>query len=70
MFLQLPPTLPLTAADTAIVEIFAECEKGSRDCFPEDRVGIAVETASTTVLNLRTLRTEAVVAPSFPKAQA
>jgi hypothetical protein len=32
----------------------AECKKGSRDCFPEDRVGVAVELAKITVLDLKT----------------
>lgn len=67
MIFQLPPTLPPPAADTAIVEIAAECEKGSRDCFPEDRVGVTVETASTTVL---AFRTEAIAAVFRPEAHA
>lgn len=55
MFFQLPPTLPPAAAATVpIVEIMAECKKGSRDCFPEDRVGVTVELAKTTVLDLKT----------------
>jgi hypothetical protein len=53
MLFQLPPTLPPAIADTAVVEIMAECEKGSRDCFPEDRVGITVEATKTTVLDFR-----------------
>lgn len=54
MFFQLPPTLPPAAATVPMIEITAECEKGSRDCFPEDLVGVAVEPAKTTVLDLRT----------------
>ncbi|MBD1917768.1 MULTISPECIES: hypothetical protein [Cyanophyceae] len=53
MFFQLPPTLP-PAATVSMVEIMAECKKGSRDCFPEDRVGVTVKTTKTTVLDLRT----------------
>ncbi|MBD2231582.1 hypothetical protein [Phormidium tenue] len=51
MFFQLPPTLP-PAATAPMIELMAECEKGSRDCFPEDRVGVTVETDKTTVLDL------------------
>lgn len=51
MFFQLLPTVPPAAVTAPIVEIVAECKKGSRDCFPEDRVGVAVETAKTTVLD-------------------
>ena len=54
MFFQIPPSLPPAAAvgTASIVERVAECEKGSRDCFPEDRVGVTVETDKTTVLDL------------------
>lgn len=47
MFFQIPPPLPpaevlstdLIQAEIAPIELVSECKKGSRDCFPEDRVG-------------------------------
>lgn len=64
MIFQLPPTLP--PATAPLIEIRAECKKGSRNCFPEDRVGITVETANTTVLNLSS---EAIAASLLPEAR-
>lgn len=59
MFFQLPPTLP-AAATVPMVETVTECKKGSRDCFPEDRVGVTAKTTKTTVLDLRTKAITAV----------
>ncbi|MBD2106952.1 MULTISPECIES: hypothetical protein [unclassified Nodosilinea] len=66
MFFQLPPALPPATATISTVEIIAECEKGSRDCFPEDRVGVTVEPAKTTVLDL----TGTIAAVFHPEAHA
>lgn len=51
MFFQPPPSLPPAVAvgTASIVERVAECKKGSRDCFPEDRVGVL----QTIVLDLK-----------------
>lgn len=54
MLLQLPPATPPAAvvnyapiqADT----LMAECEKGSRDCFPEDRVGVVATVTPSLVI--------------------
>lgn len=66
MFFQLPPTVPPAAATASMVEIMAECKKGSRDCFPEDRVGVTVETAKTSVFD----PTRAIAAVFHPDAIA
>ena len=56
MFFQLPPALPAASPmQTAQIEtaaVVAECEKGSRDCFPADRVGIVTESATESVIVL------------------
>ncbi|MBW4483171.1 MAG: hypothetical protein KME14_11565 [Tildeniella torsiva UHER 1998/13D] len=61
MFFQLPPSLPPAAAVgiASIVEQVAECKKGSRDCFPEDRVGAL----QPMVLDLKTVAIAALQSP-------
>ncbi len=56
MLFQLPPAVPIVEAIAEVVvvpdRLFADCEKGSRDCFPEDRVGLAPAIAIHRVLDL------------------
>lgn len=61
MLFQLPPAVPAieAIAEVAVVEVSvvsdrlaADCKKGSRDCFPEDRVGLGPEIVSHPMLNL------------------
>ncbi|MEA5451432.1 hypothetical protein VB780_22830 [Leptolyngbya sp. CCNP1308] len=61
MFFQLPPSLPPADAvgTDPIIEIVAECKKGSRDCFPEDRVGAL----QTVVLDLKAVAIAALYVP-------
>ena len=50
MWFQLPPAVPMVEAIAEVVvvsdRLFADCKKGSRDCFPEDRVGLGPEIVS------------------------
>ncbi len=56
MLFQLPPAVPMVEAIAEVVVIsdrlVAECEKDSRDCFPEDRVGLAPAIVSFRMLDL------------------
>ncbi|MFQ4138401.1 hypothetical protein PGN35_018985 [Nodosilinea sp. PGN35] len=54
MFFQLPPVLPPAAVmgTDGGTAISANCQKGSRDCFPEDRVGVAEGSVATVLLDL------------------
>jgi hypothetical protein len=56
MLFQLPPAIPAVEAIAEVVavsdKLFADCEKGSRDCFPEDRVGLGAENVTYHMLDL------------------
>ncbi|HIK45104.1 MAG TPA: hypothetical protein IGR64_09480 [Leptolyngbyaceae cyanobacterium M65_K2018_010] len=56
MIYSLPPAPPVQ-----LVYAMAECKKGSRDCFPEDRVGNWQESADLTTAK-RDLRTISLLA--------
>jgi hypothetical protein len=46
MIFQLPPTPPPAYAIVFVgTPISSDCARGSRDCFPKDRVGAAPEVA-------------------------
>jgi hypothetical protein len=56
MLFQLPPAVPMVEAIAEAVvmpdRLFADCKKDSRDCFPEDRVGLAPAIVSSQRLDL------------------
>ncbi len=69
MFFQPPPALPpaaLIGADQGI-EILADCKKGSRDCFPQDRVVVNGESVTTVLLDLN-LKTSALTTEFRPES--
>lgn len=57
MLFQIPPPAPAVEAIAEVVvvsgSLAVDCEQGSRDCFPEDRVGLCPETMTSQVLDLR-----------------